>query len=131
MSAHTIPIPIRFRDIDMHQHVNNAVYFTYMEYARSAILLKEMQESLNKGIQFLVAEANCKYIRPIKLDDHIQCKVEFVPVRPTSCDIVYTFRNEKTEEVHAEGITRMVLFNSHRGRPAPIPEWFSDKYLNT
>jgi acyl-CoA thioester hydrolase len=115
----------------MNQHVNNAVYFTYMENARQAVLLDEMMKCHEEGVQFVVAEANCTYKRPIKLDDLISCTVGFVPVRPTSCDITYHFKNTKTGALHAEGTTRMVLFNSTTGRPMPIPDWFTEKYLKS
>ena len=129
MSSHNIPIEIRFRDIDMNHHVNNATYFTYMENARSAVLIDEMLTYHKEGFQFVVAEANCKYKRPIKLDDKIVCKVSFALVRPTSCDIIYEFWNESTGNLHAEGTTRMVLFNENTGRPVVMPDWFVKKYL--
>jgi acyl-CoA thioester hydrolase len=129
MSQHSIPLQIRLRDIDINHHVNNAVYFTYMEHARSEILYDEMVKYHKEGFQFVVAEANCKYIRPIKLGDKINCVLEFVPIRLTSCDIIYHFKNEKTGVLHAEGTTKMVLFNDNTGRPMAIPEWFTKKYL--
>jgi len=129
METQIIPVQIRFRDIDMNHHVNNAVYFTYMENARTALLVDDMLKCLNDGLQFVVAEANCRYLKPILLDDTIICEVSFKPVRPTSCDINYQFRNKKTNVIHAEGTTRMVLFNSINKRPIAIPEWFTAKYL--
>ena len=129
MKSPSIPIQIRYRDMDMNQHVNNAVYFTYMENARSAVLLEDMLKYHSEGFQFVVAEASCKYKMPIVLTDKIVCEVNFAPVRPTSWDIIYTFGNEETNVVHAEGTTRMVLFNSNTGRPMAIPEWFTNKYL--
>lgn len=129
MSIHSIPLSIRFRDIDMNHHVNNSVYFTYMENARSAVLLEEMIKYHHEGIQFVVSEASCKYLKPIKLDDKIVCDVSFSPVRPTSCDINYIFKNKETGKICAEGNTRMVLYNENNGRPLAIPEWFTKKYL--
>ena len=35
-----VPITVRFRDIDRMGHVNNAVYFTYCEIARTAYWTK-------------------------------------------------------------------------------------------
>lgn len=131
MSTHQFPIEIRFSDIDMNQHVNNAVYFTYMENARSAVLMEEMLKAHQEGIQFVVAEASCKYIRPIRLNDEIVCMVSFIPVRPTSCDITYEFLNVESGQTCAKGSTRMVLFNANNGRPMAIPQWFTEKYLTT
>ena len=129
MSSHSIPIQIRFSDIDMNHHVNNAVYFTYMENARSAVLMDEMMKYHSEGIQMVVSEASCKYKRPIKLDDKLVCDVSATAVRPTSFDINYIFRNAETGIICAEGTTRMVLFNENSNRPMVIPEWFTKKYL--
>jgi len=125
-----ITLPIRYRDIDMNHHVNNAVYFTYMENARLEILRDELLKYHDQGMQFVVAEASCTYIRPIKLDDTLVCEMSFHPVRPTAFDIGYLFKNPDTGKVFAEGRTRMVLFNENSGRPIPIPDWFTEEYLS-
>ncbi len=129
MTHQSIPIQIRFKDIDMNHHVNNAVYFTYMENARSVVLMDEMIIYHAEGVQFVVAEAHCKYNRPVKLNDKLVCDVSFAPVRPTSCDILYLFKNEESGLIYAEGSTRMVIFNENTGRPLAIPDWFTKKYL--
>ena len=129
MSQYTIPIEIRFRDIDMNHHVNNAVYFTYMENARSAFLMEEMIKYHSEGFQFVVSEAICKYKRPIKLSDQIECEVSFIPLRPTSFEIKYLFKNSQSRILYAEGTTKMVLFNENTSRPMAIPDWFTKKYL--
>jgi len=129
MQLYSIPIEIRFRDIDMNHHVNNAVYFTYMENARLAVLMEELVKYHNEDIHFVISEATCKYKRPIKLSDQLECEVSFVPLRPTSCKIKYLFKNVQSGVLYAEGSTQMVLFNANTGRPLPIPEWFTKKYL--
>jgi len=129
MSLYSIPIEIRFSDLDMNHHVNNAVYFTYMENARLAVLMEELVKYHNEDIHFVISEATCKYKRPIKLSDQLECEVSFVPLRPTSCKIKYLFKNVQSGVLYAEGSTQMVLFNANTGRPLPIPEWFTKKYL--
>ena len=37
----TYNIPVRYFDLDTNNHVNNSVYFTYMEEARTKLMLKE------------------------------------------------------------------------------------------
>ena len=123
-------IPIRYRDIDMNHHVNNAVYFTYMENARSHLLLEDMLTYHAQGLQFVVAEANCKYKRAIRLDDSVECEMSFHPLRPTSFDIRYHFKHAGNGDTFAEGMTRMVLFNEKTGRPMALPDWFTEKYLS-
>lgn len=129
MKTYSIPIQIRFKDIDMNHHVNNAIYFTYMENARLVVLMDEMIKYHSEGMQFVVAEAQCKYKRPIKLNDKLICDVSFALVRQTAFDILYLFKNEESGLIYAEGSTRMVLFNENTGRPLALPVWFTKKYF--
>jgi YbgC/YbaW family acyl-CoA thioester hydrolase len=76
MKNYTNPVHIRFFDIDLNQHVNNAVYFTYMENARTELFMDDFIEYLNRGITFVVAEAFCKYRRPIRLQDKVICELQ-------------------------------------------------------
>lgn len=43
---HKTPIQIRFKDIDAFRHVNNANHFTYLEIARTHILMKYWEKKL-------------------------------------------------------------------------------------
>ncbi len=63
--AYTIEIQVRFRDADAYGHVNNAVFFTYMETARFSFLKEQFVNLMKSGITFLVAKSECEYKQPI------------------------------------------------------------------
>ena len=52
----TYDITVRYFDIDANNHVNNSVYFTYMEEARTHLLLE----------QFLKWDKEGLYLSPLK-----------------------------------------------------------------
>ena len=54
MKKYKLPVPIRFFDVDMNHHVNNSVYFTYMENVRTEVFMQEFLTYQQKGIQFVV-----------------------------------------------------------------------------
>src|SRR5210317_1202012 len=99
-------IPVRYFDIDANHHVNNSVYFTYMEEARTHLLMEPFLEVSKKGINFVVTETNCKYKRPITLLDKVSVKLSVVNIKGVSFEISYEFV-DPAGQLYAEGYTRM------------------------
>ena len=71
-------IQIRFSDIDLMGHVNNAVYLSYLEYTRVHYFNQMLDENWNwetNGI--ILAHTEISYRRPIVLNDkpEIQMKI--------------------------------------------------------
>ncbi len=122
MKTFTVPVTIRYSDIDMNGHVNNAVYFTYMENARTEIMLKELIDYAENDIAFFVSEASCKYRHPILLTDNIICKLEFSLLTPLRIGIAYFFENSEDNKLCAEGNTTLVMVDSETSKPIRIPE---------
>lgn len=127
MTCYTTPIHIRFSDIDMNRHVNNAVYFTYMENARVELFKDEFLGFLDQGIGVIVAEASCKYRRPIQLHDQVECELRVELTGAFQFTITYRFTNAETDTLYAEGMTRMVMIDARTNRPVRIPESFIQK----
>ena len=72
------PIAIRYRDIDMQQHVNNAVYFTYLETARVSYLRQVMGWNGDwLAVGMILAHAEMDYRMPLVLGDdaHVHVRV--------------------------------------------------------
>src|SRR5438132_14375735 len=58
-------LQVRFRDCDLFGHVNNAVYFTYMEEARWAYW-RELSGDSHSRLPLILARAECDFIRPVQ-----------------------------------------------------------------
>ena len=63
----TTTIPIRWGDMDAQGHVNNTVYFRYMEQARIEWLLR-VAEQIGAGSTpgSVIVNASCTFIEPIE-----------------------------------------------------------------
>lgn len=122
MEIYRLPVNIRYSDIDMNHHVNNAVYFTYMENARIELLRKDLLDYQERGIVFIVSEASCKYRHPILLTDNIICEVKFELLTPLRICVSYFFKNADTGKLNAEGSTTLVMVSSTTNRPVRIPD---------
>ncbi len=106
----------------MNKHVNNAVYFTLMENARTELLLDDFIAYQDLGLIFIITEASCKYKRPILLDDSIMCDMQFKMASTLKLSVTYSFRNTESGNIHAEGLTTMVLLKQETYKPVVIPE---------
>jgi acyl-CoA thioester hydrolase len=120
-----LPIEVRFRDIDAMGHVNNAVFFSYMEQARVSYLraLGLMPERLD-GISFIIAEATCRFKAPVPFGMPLVVRVRVAEMRGSSFFMDYSIEEQGTGRVMAMGQTVSVVYDYTASRSAPIPpEW--------
>lgn len=140
------PVQIRFRDLDPLAHVNNTVYFTYFEEARSHYLNElnrwldqwpseeehqQQEEQHNPRIQtgprghrygMLVKEITCTYEIPMVRGDNVEVGVRVTRIGRTSYVMEHLIRDRvEHERVFATGRSVMVWCDYHTGRPYPLP----------
>ena len=61
---------VRWRDLDALNHVNNVVYFTYLEEARVGYFAElGLVTTAPSGIGFILAEASCQFKSPLTLGE--------------------------------------------------------------
>jgi acyl-CoA thioester hydrolase len=73
---HVVRIPIRWRDIDAYQHVNNAVYLNYLEEARDGLVSDLFGEKA--AWDFVLVHVEIDFRSEITLDDgavDVSCEV--------------------------------------------------------
>jgi acyl-CoA thioester hydrolase len=116
-------IPVRFADIDAFGHVNNAIYLTYFEIART-IYWKEVIHWDWDAMGIIIGKAEIDFLRPIKLNDEIIAYVRTSRIGNSSFDLEYVLVKLKNgkEELCTSGKTVCISFNYQLNRSAPIPE---------
>lgn len=83
-------VQVRFSDIDMLSHVNNAVYLNYFESARIHYLSQIVDRNWNWKKQGIILKVNeIEYILPVFLDDNIEIKVYVEKIGTKSFSLVY------------------------------------------
>lgn len=113
----------RFSDFDMIGHVNNAVYFTYLEIARAKYWKQAVKWDWKKtGV--VIARANIDYVNPIFPEDKISIYVRTSRIGKTSFDLEYIIvkTNNNMEVICSKGTTVCVAFDHHTKTTAAIPE---------
>ena len=105
-----VPVHTTFRDIDYFGHVNNAVYFSYFEWARTLLWFELVGRRDPRDVSFIVARAECDFKRQIGLEP-IEVRVRVGEMRNTSLDFVYEIRKDNGKELAATGTVVVVLFD--------------------
>lgn len=117
----TYNIPVRYFDLDTNNHVNNSVYFTYMEEARTKLMLKEFLVFYENGIGFVVTEAKCKYKKPIRIQDRVSIRISVENIKGISFDIKYLF-TDLSGQLYAEGSTRLACIDKKTQKLIRLPQ---------
>ena len=126
----TIPIQIRWRDLDALGHVNNAVYLTYFELARLAYIRAllgndariDLRTQLPVDFQFILAEVNIRYRSPATLGDRLTVAIWVSQVGRKSFVFEYRITDEVTGRLVAEGCSTQVWFDYAAGESRAVPE---------
>ena len=124
-------LEMRFADLDMMGHVNNAVYFTYMEMGRTKYWKHAIKWDWHKtGV--VIGKASIDYIAPIFLGDKIHIYVKTSRLGTTSFDLDYLIVKEANgaEVVCSKGKTVCVAFDYSAKKPTAIPAKEREKMLS-
>ena len=120
MNPYTTEIDVRFRDIDAMDHVNNAVYATYLEQARAEYYRDVLDADLS-ALATVLASLSIDFRRPIELTDGaVAVAMDIAELGTSSVTMAYDVRTD--DELVAEAETTLVSLDPDAGEPAPIPE---------
>lgn len=122
----TTTIPVRFSDLDCMGHVNNAVYFSYMEQARiefcaqfPEIDFHNPQNRIGKGL--ILANISCDFKRPVELGETIEVDIAVSRVGNSSFDTTYELRLANSGTLVASGKSVQVYYDYALGKSLPLP----------
>ena len=120
----SVPIAVRYGDLDPQWHVNNARYLTFLEHARHRYLRKLDLFSGNNFLNFnlIVADIHVAYRAPIMLDQNVAIYIRVDRIGNKSLVFAYEIRDEDTQEVLATAETVMVTFDYRQQKSIPVPE---------
>ena len=125
--VHTSTMPIRWGDMDLMGHVNNTLYFRYLEVARLEWLFAigaapDPRAATGEGP--LIVHAFCNFIRQLEYPGEVLARMYVANAGRSSFDTYVTL--ERTDEpgtIVAEGGSRTVWTDYAAKRSAPLPDW--------
>jgi len=120
MVPYTAEIDVRFRDIDALGHVNNAVYATYIEQARTRYFRDVLDVDISQSSNVL-ASISIDFRRPVELsDDRVTVTVDLADLGRSSATMTHEVR--VGDAVAAEAEATIVSLDPDTGEPTPISE---------
>jgi acyl-CoA thioester hydrolase len=118
---YVVPHQVEFRDVDAYGHVNNAIFFSYFEWARTLLWFEVAGFGGATDIGFIVAHAQCDFRQQIELEPIDIC-VRFGEMRNTSFDTHYEIRKHNGAVLAATGKVTVVLFDWEQRAKMPISD---------
>jgi acyl-CoA thioester hydrolase len=120
--VHTSLQPMRWGDMDALGHVNNTVYFRYMEQARIEWLYTVAAAGgyAASGSGPVIVDAHCTFEVPLVFPGTVEVRMFLGGPGRTSVGSFYEIRKDGRR--HAEGAAKIVWIDVATGRPTPLPE---------
>lgn len=117
---HVTTMPIRWGDMDAYGHVNNTVYFRYMEQARVE-WIEAMQVVVRPGgTGPVIINASCTFQRPMTYPGTVEVRTYVGAIGRSSCQTHVEMLIDG--EVYAEGAAKVVWMDTQSGKSAPLPD---------
>ena len=120
--VHTSIQPIRWGDMDALGHVNNTVYFRYMEQARIEWLFAQAasHDAYATGSGPVIVDASCTFLEPLVYPGEVEVRMYLG--QPGRSSVGSYYEIFKDARRCAEGAAKIVWIDLASGRPTPLPE---------
>jgi acyl-CoA thioester hydrolase len=121
--VHEMRMPIRWGDMDAYGHVNNTVYFRYMEQARIEWITSLGYEVAPGRESMLMINGFCNFFKQLSYPGELILKTSIGTIGRSSLD-VYTemYLSSEPEVMVSEGGATMVWVDLTTNQSAPWPD---------
>ena len=128
--VHEMNLPIRWGDMDAFGHVNNTVYFRYMEQARIE-WITSLGYSFSSGDEsMLMINGFCNFLQQLAYPGEIILKTYIGTIGRTSMDIYTSMAlTTQPDSMVAVGGATMVWVDLQSGKSAPWPDHLLNKLV--
>ena len=118
----TVDIDVAWGDMDAMGHVNNTVYFRYMEQARIEWLYAQsaLGGKHDDGTSSVIVNASCTFIEPLVYPGEVEVRMYVGDLGRTSIGSFYDIVRDGRRV--AEGAAKIVWVDVKTGRSTPLPD---------
>ena len=119
--VHTSLQPIRWGDMDALGHVNNTVYFRFMEQARIEWLYALRNGGSHAGGSGpVIVNASCTFLVPLVYPGDVEVRMYLG--EPGRSSVATHYELDANGQRAAEGAAKMVWIDLQSGKSVPLPE---------
>ena len=123
-SAHSIEMKVRFRDVDGMGHMNNAVYFTFLEMARTEYYMKRARKKTLAEVEFILVHISCDFKSEASWGETLVVELWPTKLGNSSWYLGYRMYEKETGRVVAEAESVQAAYDYEKKTTIPIPEDF-------
>jgi acyl-CoA thioester hydrolase len=124
LTAFRYPLQVRYGECDMQGIVFNGNYLQYFDIAVTELWREAIggwtEMTASDGVDAVVAEANVRYLEPLRMDDRFEVAASVAKLGETS--IAIDFVIEREGDRCTEGRNRYVVIDAKTGAKARIPD---------
>jgi len=128
--VHIERMPIRWGDMDAMGHVNNTVYFRFMEQARiswfNALVLGN---DARRSTGIVIVNASCRFRRPITYPGTVEIRLSIGQPGGSSVPTHYELRVDDDPVLYADGAAVVVFVDMRTQKPKRIPDEMRERLL--
>jgi acyl-CoA thioester hydrolase len=120
---HRTTLQVRFRDTDAFGHVNNAVFFTYLELARIRYLLDALQPAAPfERMPLILARVELDFRSPIMFGEEVWVDTRVDRIGRSSFAMSHRMTAGADERLVGEASSVLVTYDYDAARPMPVPD---------
>ena len=126
---HRTPLQVRFRDTDAFGHVNNAVFFTYIELARIRYFLDVLQpEAPFERMPLILARVELDFRSPIMFGEEVEVETQVDRIGRSSIAMSHRMTAGADRRLVGEAQSVLVTYDYEAARPMPVPDEWRAKF---
>lgn len=112
---------VEFRDVDTADHVNNAVYLTYLETERIGYLIEVLGEDFAYQLSLILAHVTLDFRAPAHFPERLEIGTRVTRVGTKSFTMEHEIRGGD-ERLVLEASSVLVAYDYEAGAPMAVPD---------
>ena len=120
---HRTSLQVRFRDIDAFGHVNNAVFFSYVEFARIRYFLDVLQpEAGFERLPLILAQVALDFRSPIRFGDDVEIQTRIDGIGRASIAMSHRMMARNEDRLVGDVQSVLVTYDYSSASSIPVPD---------
>lgn len=120
---HRQDVQMRFNDIDILGHVNNTIYFQYMDFGKIQYITEALNDKINiRKESLVIVNISCEFYQITRYDEPLCVLTRVDEIGDSSLTLEQRVVNPQTEDVKTIARTVMVGFNIEKNEKMRIPD---------
>ena len=121
---HMMPVQIRFSDVDQYGHMNNSVYFSLYDLAKTSYMRAVFGDKDWDKTGIVVANINADFLAPVFFSDDITIETAVVHLGHKSFTLMQQAVDKNSGIVKCQCRTIMVAYDIVMKEPIDLPAKF-------